>query len=270
LTEFAPDSDPSAESEIETAIDPAPGNWCRDASGLSLILPLSDGKPHRLHVDFLTGPMGYRLRHSGRSQAIAKAIGLKQGRALPTVWDLTAGLGRDSFVLAWLGCQVTAIERDPRIHALLVDGLSRAEADPDVAAGLAQRLQLVQADAIPWLQHHAAGPSPNTAPSLGGANAVVDVIYLDPMHPERRKSAQVRKEMRMFRELVGSDPDAGQLFAAALAAAPTVGASRIVVKRPRNSDRLEFDAAEAGGPAAPQPNHQFQGKTTRFDIYLTN
>ena len=227
--------------------------------------------------------MGYRRRHSGRRQAIAKAIGLKQGRPLPTVWDLTAGLGRDSFVLAWLGCQVTAVERDPRIHALLADGLRRAEDDPDASAGLAHRLQLVQADAISWLAHQSSaadgvafGAAADRAAdvAVGQPNTPgpvrVDVIYLDPMHPERRKSAQVRKEMRMFRELDGADPDAGQLFAAALAAAPSLGVSRVVVKRPRNSELLGLDVGGDGTAPAPQPNHQFQGKTTRFDIYLTN
>ena len=239
----------------ERGVDPVPGNWHRDEQGLSLMLPLDNGKIHRLHVDFVSGTMGYRLRHSGRGQAIAKAIGLKKGRALPAVWDLTAGLGRDSFVLAWLGCRVTALERDPRIHALLVDGLQRANAVDEYAAGLGDRLQVLHADAIPWLAQQ---------------KDPVDVIYLDPMHPERRKSAQVRKEMRMFRDLVGSDPDANQLFTAAMRAAEVVGASRVVVKRPRNGELLSLEEGQSDAAAGPGPNHQFQGKTTRFDIYLRN
>ena len=40
--------------------------------------------------------------------------------------DATAGLGRDAFVLASLGCQVTLIERVPAVAALLENGIERA------------------------------------------------------------------------------------------------------------------------------------------------
>lgn len=251
-----------------TLPDPSPGDWQQDESGLSLVLPLEDGKPHRLQVDFVTGAMGYRLRHSGRGQAIAKAIGIKKGRPLPSVWDLTAGLGRDSFVLAWLGCRVAAVERDARIFALLQDGLRRALEEQESAAGLGDRLQVFHADAMTWLQAQAFIAS-DTATAANPSNPPLpDVLYLDPMHPPRRKSAQVRKEMRMFRELVGTDPDAQSLLTAALSAAEAVGAGRVVVKRPRHGEPL-LPVGEGANPAL-QPNHQFQGKSTRFDIYLTN
>ncbi|NQU50520.1 MAG: class I SAM-dependent methyltransferase [Planctomycetes bacterium] len=236
---------------VENLPDPSPGSWHADAMGLSLMLPLDDAKPHRLHVDFLTGAMGYRRRHSGRNQAIARAIGLKKGRPLPTVWDLTAGLGRDSFVLAWLGCRVVAIERDPRVFALLEDGVRRALLDDECAQALQSNLSLHCADALQWLPNALEKPWPDE--SLRPAPP--DVIYLDPMHPERRKSAQVRKEMRLFRNLVGADLDANHLLTAALA----TGAPRVVVKRPRQGETLGLE-----------PSHQHIGKTTRFDVYLSS
>ncbi len=236
--------------------DPSPGSWQLDGSGLQLQLVLDDGEVHALHVDFVTGAMGYRRRHSGRRQAIAKAVGIKKGRALPRVWDLTAGLGRDSFVLACLGCEVLAVERDARVFALLQDGLQRAQENPQCAAELGGRLHLSHADAIAFLNRNSDGLFDANRDSTSSATQP-DVLYLDPMHPPRRKSAQVRKEMRLFRALVGADPDAGQLLQAALAAAPSLGAQRVVVKRPRHGDLL-----------GPQPNHQAEGKSTRFDIYL--
>ena len=53
-----------------------------------------------LRVDFVGGSVGHRLRFGGgRGQDLAKAMGLRSGKT-PTVIDATAGLGRDSFLLA--------------------------------------------------------------------------------------------------------------------------------------------------------------------------
>jgi 16S rRNA (guanine1516-N2)-methyltransferase len=49
------------------------------------------------------------------------------------------------------------------------------------------------------------------------------VIYLDPMFPHREKTALVKKEMRLFRPLVGDDPDAPALLQAALASGDAPG-----------------------------------------------
>ena len=87
-----------------------------------------------------------------------------------------------------------------------------------------------------------------------GPDSIPDVVYLDPMFPVRTKSALVKKEMRVFHDLVGDDDDAPALLKAALDA----GVRRVVVKRPRVSDYL-------GGEA---PSHQCVGKSNRFDIYL--
>jgi 16S rRNA (guanine1516-N2)-methyltransferase len=48
------------------------------------------------------------------------------------VIDGTAGLGKDAFVLAGLGCKVTLVERHPVVVALLADGLARAWQDPEI------------------------------------------------------------------------------------------------------------------------------------------
>ena len=110
----------------------------------------------------------------------------------PTVLDATAGLGRDSFVLATFGCDVQMVERSPVIAALLKDGLRRARQDPGVAE-IASRMQVINADAISYLQELSKEKRPQ-------------VIYLDPMYPHRDKTALVKKEMRVFRDIVGDDP----------------------------------------------------------------
>ena len=79
------------------------------------------------------------------------------------------------------------------------------------------------------------------------------VIYLDPMFPHRDKTALVKKEMRLFRPLVGADQDAPALLAAALALA----SHRVVVKRPRKAPCIE----------GPKPSYALEGKSSRYDIY---
>jgi 16S rRNA (guanine1516-N2)-methyltransferase len=188
-------------------------------------------------VDFASGAASYRRLHGGaKSEAIAKACGLNKKRDL-TVLDATAGLGRDAFVLASLGASVTLVERNPVVAALLFDGLRRAAANPQLAA-VAARMQLQHCPAWQALATHAP----------------VDVVFLDPMFPAREKTAQVKKEMRAFHEVVGSDDDASSLLAPALQLAK----KRVVVKRPGY-------AAFLAGQA---PTMSVTGKNNRFDVYV--
>ena len=72
-----------------------------------------DGKT-KISVDFVSGANAHRHKFGGgKGQAIAKAAGLNKG-ATPSVLDATAGMGKDAFVLASLGCNVTLVERQSR------------------------------------------------------------------------------------------------------------------------------------------------------------
>jgi len=191
-----------------------------------------------IRVDFLAGAVAHRAQFGGGAgQMIAKAIGIQPG-VRPTVLDATAGLGRDAFVLASLGCPLTLIERQPIIAALLEDGLQRALGDSDVAT-VVTRMHLRIGNAIELMQAW-TGEAPQ-------------VIYLDPMFPHRDKAALVKKEMRLFRPLAGDDDDAPALLEAALALAT----HRVVVKRSRKAPTI----------AGTQPGYALEGKSNRFDIY---
>ena len=199
---------------------------------------LGTGAAGPVRVDFVEGVLAHRrLQGGGAGQMIAKAVGIQSG-VRPTILDATAGLGRDAFVLAQLGCDVSLIERQPIVAALLADGLQRARDDAEVGP-IVQRMHLRPGNAIAEMQAW-AGEAPQ-------------VIYLDPMFPHRDKSALVKKEMRLFRPLVGDDDDAPQLLEAALALAT----HRVVVKRPRKAPCIE------GRP----PSYTLEGKSSRFDIY---
>ncbi|CAM3744254.1 16S rRNA (guanine(1516)-N(2))-methyltransferase RsmJ [Xenorhabdus thuongxuanensis] len=191
-----------------------------------------------IYVDFVNGTMAHRRRFGGgRGEAVAKAVGIKKDY-LPDVVDATAGLGRDAFVLASIGCHVRMLERHPVVAALLDDGLQRGYQDEEIGSWLKERMTLIHASSIT---------------ALTDITPLPDVVYLDPMYPHKQKSALVKKEMRVFQSLVGADEDADNL----LEPARTLAKRRVVVKRPDYAEPL----AGIKAPAA------ITTKNHRFDIY---
>ncbi len=189
-------------------------------------------------IDFLKGRLRYRYEHlQGRNELIAKAIGWKKDCSLHIV-DSTAGLGREAFLLAALGCQVTLFERHPAIVLLLKDALERALKDPDIAP-IIERMALMESCAI-----HYFNQNPEVRP---------DVIYCDPMFPSRHKSALVKKDMQLLQAVVGCDSDGEQLVAKALKTAK----KRVVVKRALTAPALHEN-----------PNIVFRARSHRFDVYI--
>lgn len=210
----------------------------KKADILQLVSIQDSFKP--LFIDFVSGKNRHRrLFGGGKSQPLARAIGLK-GQYYPDVLDVTAGLGRDGFVLATLGCAVSMLERSPVIAALLADAIERAGHD-DETASITQKLQLHNIDSQEYLQQLSKDKFPS-------------VIYMDPMYPHREKSALVKKEMRIFRDLVGDDTDSRELLVMARRRVE----KRVVVKRPKGAENL----------AGLKPHSQISSKNTRYDIYL--
>ncbi|MGA9033391.1 MAG: class I SAM-dependent methyltransferase [Sulfuricaulis sp.] len=168
-----------------------------------------------------------------RRQPLARALGKKA----QSVVDATAGYCQDALLFALMGYRTTAIERSPVIMALARDGLRRLTARSGIT--LDKRLRLIEGDGRVLL--------PSITPP--------EVIYLDPMFPpKRKKSAAVKKEMRLLRDLVGDDPDAKEL----LEISRRVALDRVVVKRPDDAP-----------PLAPKPSMSLAGKLVRYDVYLT-
>lgn len=228
-----------------------------DESGLCLQVA-GKGAPGPVRAEFVTGKMGYRREHGGGSgQLVARAVGLQKTKAGLHVLDATAGLGQDAFVLASLGCRVSLFERNPVIHALLADGLARAALNMDCAPIIA-RMTLQPGSSIDWLRNAAESAIEIAIESAADdtssdKQAAADVVYLDPMFPHREKSALVKKEMQVFRTVVGDDDDSEVLLEAALAAARY----RVVVKRPRKAMAI----------SGPEPGARVEGKSSRYDIY---
>ena len=212
------------------------------ASGGSLFLQQTGrAAPGPVAVEFGNSAMRHR-RRSGHNELLGKAVGV--GKTLhPRVLDATAGLGRDSFVLADLGCDVILCERDPVIVELLRSGINAATARGDQwLVEVLTRMRLYPGDA----RQLAAGD-----------RREVDVIYLDPMFPQRGKSAAVKKEMALFQLLLGNAAaaqDADELLLWAL----RQDIARVVVKRPLRAPDL----------AQQRPSHCISGKAVRYDVYV--
>ena len=195
-----------------------------------------------IHVDFISGALEHRRKYGGgRGQTIARAIGLKQGATPPSIIDATAGLGKDAFVFACLGCSVTLLERSPIIARLVDDAINRASHDEHFSQFIKHGFSLIQSNAIDYLRQLDETRRP-------------EVIYLDPMYPERKKSARVKKNMQILQKLLGHDEDTDKLLGAALECAT----KRVVVKRPKGSESL----------SAKKPTISYESKKTRYDTYI--
>lgn len=175
----------------------------------------------------------WQQRHdAGKKQGLIRACKPKKGLR---IIDATAGWGRDAAILASFGADVLMLERHPLMAVLLDDALARSRVQ-DGAAALPLHCQAV--NALDYLNGL-------------GKEAYPHVIYLDPMHPERQKTALVKKPLQILQQLLGADEDALLL----LQLARTRCLERVVLKWPAHLR-----------PLLP-PSSSVPGKTVRFDIY---
>lgn len=194
-----------------------------------------------IHVDFIAGSLAHRRQYGGgKNQPLARAIGMKAG-ITPTVLDATAGLAKDAFVLATLGCPMVMIERSPFVAALVHDAIQRAASDASFTPLLQNGFELINTNAIEYLQTIGDDKKP-------------DVIYLDPMYPEKQKSALVKKNMQILQKLLGMDEDTEMLLATSRRCAK----KRIVIKRPKGAEFI----------GNIQPSFDVASDSARYDVYL--
>lgn len=203
----------------------------RNADGLALV-----GEGMVLRADF--SRLLPRLRSDRLSRELLVRAARVRGVEAPTAVDATAGLGEDSLLLAAAGFSVRLYEKDQVIAALLRDALERAAALPELADVVA-RMELLEEDSVEALPHLDFSP---------------DVVLLDPMFPERTKSAAVKKKFQLLHHLERPCENEGELLDAALAACPR----KIVIKRPPKGPVL----------AGVKPSYQVTGKAVRYDVIV--
>jgi len=229
----------------------------RQGGKLYLDIVELEGQP--LCVDFFDPGFLHRLKTSGLSMDVAKACGLKRGKQalMPSILDLTAGLGSDAVTLAYLGATVTMLERNPYVFPLLKDGLTQGRHQdislftayaPDKVLNQLKDALLTRCNLLDK-QDSAQFLQPLES------NSLYDVIYFDPMFPERKKSAKVKKNMQYFHAVVGED-EAQE--AKILQYARQKAAKRVVVKRPKQAEYIDGQ----------KPSYSVDSKALRFDIYL--
>ena len=193
-----------------------------------------------LKCSFIKGPILHRLKYGkGRGQNLAKAVGMKFNKNRNII-DATAGLGYDSFILASLGAKVTLIERSQKMHELLQNGINEGISFGGEIEKIINRMELL------------FGDSKDILPKL-----TPEVIMIDTMYKERKKTALVKNNMRLVREIVGPDTDYIELLEVALNCAK----NRVVLKQPRYAEPIK-DIKKC--------SHQIIGKTIRYDIFMTN
>ncbi|WP_343183057.1 class I SAM-dependent methyltransferase [Buchnera aphidicola (Neophyllaphis podocarpi)] len=165
-------------------------------------------------IDFNSKKMNYRCNLANiNNEFIAKSVGIKN-KYFPKIIDATAGLGNDSFILSYLGCNVIMIERNPIIYLLLRNALDRTYLNATTAGWTKKRLRLIYQSSFEIFKKIKKKP---------------DVIYLDPMFPiTNKKKSKSKKEIELLKKIVGEDKDADTLLKYAISLAST----RVVVKRP--------------------------------------
>lgn len=184
-----------------------------------------------LYADFSAATWNKR-RAEGKKQGLVRAC--KPADGLKII-DATAGWGRDGAVLASFGAEVLLLERHPVMASLLADALShQTESDRQKL-----KLSVQEGDAYSFLSALTEEEYP-------------DVIYIDPMHPERQKSALVKKDMQALQQMIGADEDALKLIEMAIIRVK----QRVVVKWPQKVKTLL------------KPDLSVEGKTVRFDLYF--
>ncbi len=195
-------------------------------------------------IELISAKLLWRLNHSGKnSEAVCRAVMGKLDR--PIVFDATAGLGRESLILQSAGCSVFMFERNPVIWLLLKSAVAKALACEEVVSSLKNGLPTLTA--LGSYKDQLERGEPLLTP---------EVIYYDPMFPERKKSALVKKEMRVFHELVGFDEDTTDYAEFLL----TKASHHLVVKRPANEPPLKLSVRRSSF---------VDGKACRFDCYYT-
>lgn len=207
--------------------------------GVLFLQPLKKPGFKPFCIDYHSAEFIRRIKTSNRNDLLLKACGLKKGNH--TVFDATFGLGYDALFLSSYEFEVSGAERCELVQELVVNALARAKEQGGYGESF---VSFYSGDAMEYFRRF--------------PEERFDVVYLDPMFPhEEEKSALARKEMRVFRDIVGEDLDAAELFRAALSHA----LDRVVVKR-----------ADDASPIIRENERKvdivYEGKCVRYDVYL--
>jgi hypothetical protein len=179
---------------------------------------------------------GLIKRASQKNQGLLKACSNKKNN-IRNITDLTAGWGKDSYLLAHQGRNVQMLEHNPLIFHCLNYLLKSAREESNFPEF--QQMSLLLGDSSSYLQQEDINQ--------------VDCFYLDPMFPAHKSSAKPGKDLQLL-QCITQNQSIEQTFQLAL----KKGVQRVVVKRPLHAPFLD----------ELKPDISYREKTIRFDVYL--
>jgi 16S rRNA (guanine1516-N2)-methyltransferase len=210
--------------------DETENNLCLKNNELNQMMLLDLKKEFIRHTD---------KNYSIKNEPLAKAIGLGKRKDL-TVLDASCGTGKDAMLLLNFNVKVIAIERHPSVFSLIYYSSQEHLKKLLVEKAMDDKF-LVYYDDLLHMNF-----------SLSQYKKI-DVVYFDPMYPDKKKSAKSRKEMEIFKKMVGNDEDAAHLDQVMLAN-PHIW--RWVIKRSIKAP-----------PLVGRVDFSYFGNTTRYDVY---
>ncbi|MDC3325818.1 class I SAM-dependent methyltransferase [Gammaproteobacteria bacterium] len=187
-----------------------------------------------LHVDFLSGSMGWRLKRTEHETSIKKAIG--KNKEDITIFDGTAGLLSDTIIFLALGHKVVACEQSKIIFLLVNNAIERAKPE------------------LPFLKNLLFLNAKSETQYKKTHN--IDIVYLDPMYPEPSKNVLRSGDISTINHILDIEniADDGD---AVFFNIKNSNFKKIILKRPIKAEIIEKNL-----------NYQVKGKSTRFDIYI--
>lgn len=193
-------------------------------------------------IDFTSKQLLNRAK-SSRSELACKAMGTH----VSSIYDLTAGLGRDSFLLATgLRKSVTMFEKNYVLYLLLEDGVRRLKESNSEVGNL---LKVVYGDCTSkeFDQYFQENIS-----NIG--------IYLDPMYPDGSigDKSLVKKETQILRRLTQGEETVDGDYKLFRRSMSINGVIKVVVKRPIKGDPIYPYLTPS----------KILGSTQRFDVYF--
>lgn len=209
---------------------------------VSEAIVIEDSSGLKWSIDFDNDKSLYHFKNPLQNNILLKALGLKPS-SKNIIYDLSVGMARDAVMLAQIGFQVVGVERNALLYYLLNQALLMSQRQD------LKRLQFRHAQSLQFLENLKITENM--------------VFYFDPMFPETKKSALPKKEMQIFRKLVGSDEDAVEV----LLMAQKKKLGRLIVKRPLRALALGQDLSNKN-QQIPDPQFSISGKLIRYDVYL--
>ena len=223
-------------SKLEKVTDkPSANNYfVYDTNGLSFVKESINPK-EVLHIDFLKGTLGWRLKRVNHERNLRKALG-KTDKQL-SIFDSTAGLLTDTMIFLSLGHKVVAVEQSKIIYSLVKDAILRAK------------------NMIPELKN-LIFLNDNSLNVYKSISKGFDVIYLDPMYPSSHKKNKKSGRLANIKKILEIEnlTDNGENLVKEFF---NLEYKKIILKRPLKYRKNYSNI-----------NYQVLGKTTRFDIYL--